>query len=192
MQLSYLSVAHPEHSLAQFGSVARAKLAKKISEEAIEEDQSIKVEKQDFIVLLLGYGYPQSALDLRLEAKSALRTRGFEIYMMEEIETKPAETLNAKFRRILKEYSPRLFLILVSQELGATGASYEVSLLVERYGQTRACKMIRICAGKSVKLGISFNQYITELDEIVVRKYDDNDFDDMIEVMENTILDAMT
>jgi len=87
---------------------------------------------------------------------------------------------------------PSLFLILVSQELGATGASYEVAPLVERYGQERTCKMIRICAGKKVKLGISFNRYITELDEIVIRKYDDNDFDDMIEVMENTIIDAMT
>jgi hypothetical protein len=172
--------------------MARAKVTKKISEKAIEEDQNIEVKRQDFVVLLLGYGYPQSALDLRLEAKNVLRTRGFEIYMMEEIETRPEETLNAKFRRILKEYSPSLFLILVSQELGATGASYEVALLVERYGQEKACKMIRICAGKRVKLGISFNRYITELDEIVVRKYDDNDFDDMIGVMENTIIDAMT
>jgi len=52
---------------------------------------------------------------------------------LEEIETRPEETLNAKFRRILKEYSPSLFLILVSQELGATGASYEGALLINGF-----------------------------------------------------------
>lgn len=168
------------------------KPTERISKKAIEEDQNIDSRKQDFIVLLLGYGHPQSARKLRTDAKEALRNCDYEVYMMEEIETDPGETLNTKFRRILEEYAPRLFLILVSQELGATGASYEVSLLVERYGQETACKMIRICAGKSINLNISFNQYVTELDEIVVRRYEDGDFDEMIEIMENTIIDAMT
>jgi hypothetical protein len=172
--------------------VPRVRVPKEIIEKSSEEDQDIEVRKRDFVVLLLGYGYPEYALDLRIKAKEALRKRGFDVYIMREIETKPNESLNDKFRRILDEYCPQLFLILVSQEVGATGVSYEVSLLVERYGRNEACKMIRICAGKRVDLRRSFNQYITELDEIIIRKYEDNDFDDMVMVMENTIIDAIT
>jgi hypothetical protein len=157
----------------------------------MEEDQDIEVKGHDFFVLLLGYGHPEYALDLRKKARDALRKLGFEVYLMRDIKTEPEESLNAKFRRILDEYSPKLFLILASQELGATGVSYEVSILVERYGQDKACKLIRMCAGKRVNLKISFNPYITELDEIVIRKYDDNNFNDMINVMEDTIIDAI-
>lgn len=156
------------------------------------EDQDIESKKPKFNILLLGYGYPDNALELREKACKALRARGYQIRIMREFKTKSKEKLNDKFRRILKEFSPKLFLILISQELGATGASYEVSLLVEKHGVKIASKMIRICVGEDLDLGISFNEYVTELDEVVVRKYKDDDFKNMLMVMENTIIDAMT
>jgi len=167
-------------------------LPKGISDKGREEDRSNEVKKRDFMVLLLGYGYPDSALELRKKVSEILRKHGFSVYIMREIKSKRNEKLNAKFRRILRDYDPKLFLVLINQELGATGASYEVSLLVERHGEKKASQMIRMCVGKKIDLGKSFNEYVTELDEVVIRRYKDGNLDDLVEVMENTIIDAMT
>lgn len=178
-------------TLHNYSNVVRVDIDKLYLAKSLDEDHSIEVKKKNFIVLLLGYGYPEYALDLRAKAKDVLRNRGFEVHIMRDIETLPDEKLNDKFRRILRDYSPKLFLILISQNLGASGVSYEVSLLVERYGQKEASKMIRMCVGKRVDMKVSLIQYVTELDEIVIKEYDDNDFNDMIRVMEDTIIDAI-
>jgi hypothetical protein len=158
------------------------------------EDIILHQKKRDFRILLLGYGHPDSALELRRNASETLRTRGFNVFIMRDFPSKPNEKLNDKFRRIIgdRNYSPHLHLVLVNQQLGATAVAYEISLLVERFGKTKASEIIRVCAAEGIDLVKSLSTYITELDEIIVRTYQNGNFVDMIEVMENTIIDAMT
>ena len=51
--------------------------------------------------------------------------------------------------------------------------------------------MIRMCAKKGVDMNQVYPAYVRELKEIVIREYDD-DFDDILSVLENTIIDSMT
>jgi len=167
------------------------------SEQGKTEDQNIARWKLDYVVFLLGSGFPPEALELRKKAGNALKDRGYSILVMEELDGAPTEgdskeLANEKFRRILEEYRPNLFLILVSQSLpAASGVTYEIATLVERYGIKKASGMIRMCAKKSVDMNQVYPAYVRELKEIIIREYDDA-FDDMLSVLENTIIDSMT
>ncbi len=116
---------------------------------------------------------------------------------MEELDGAPTEgdsneLANKKFRRILRNYRPNLFLILVSQSLpAASGVTYEIATLVERHGIKKASSMIRMCVKKGVDMNRAYPSYVRELEEIVIREYD-GDFDDILSVLENTIIDSMT
>ena len=92
----------------------------------------------------------------------------------------------------MTNYGPNFFLILVSQSLpAASGVTYEIATLVERHGIKKASSMIRMCVKKGVDMNRAYPAYVRELEEIVIREYDDN-FDDMLSVLENTIIDSMT
>ncbi len=167
------------------------------SEQGEIEDQNIALWKLDYVVFLLGSGFPPEALEFRKKAGKALKDRGYNILVMEELDGAPTEgdskeLANEKFRRILEKYRPNLFLILVSQSLpAASGVTYEIATLVERYGIKKASGMIRMCAKKGVNMNQAYPAYVRELKEIVIREYDDA-FDDMLSVLENTIIDSMT
>ncbi|MHA1587929.1 MAG: hypothetical protein ACTSV9_04030 [Candidatus Thorarchaeota archaeon] len=167
------------------------------SEQGKAEDQNIALWKLDYVVFLLGSGFPPKALEIRKKAGKALKDRGYNILVMEELDGAPTEgdskeLANEKFRRILKNYRPDLFLILVSQNLpAASGVAYEIATLVERYGIKKASGMIRMCAKKGVDMNQVYPAYVRELKEIVIREYND-DFDDMLSILENTIIDSMT
>jgi len=167
------------------------------SKQGEAEDQNIVLWKLDYVVFLLGSGFPPEALEFRKKAGKALKDRGFNILVMEELDGAPTEgdskePANEKFRRILKNYRPNLFLILVSQSLpAASGVTYEIATLVERHGIKKASSMIRMCVKNGVDMNHAYPAYVRELEEIVIREYDD-DFDDMLSVLENTIIDSMT
>jgi len=167
------------------------------SKQGEAEDQNIVLWKLDYVVFLLGSGFPPEALEFRKKAGKALKDRGFNILVMEELDGAPTEgdskeLANEKFRRILKNYRPNLFLILVSQSLpAASGVTYEIATLVERHGIKKASSMIRMCVKNGVDMNHAYPAYVRELEEIVIREYDD-DFDDMLSVLENTIIDSMT
>ncbi len=167
------------------------------SEQGKAEDQNIAFWKLDYVVFLLGSGFPPKALEIRKKAGKALKDRGYNIIVMEELDGAPTEgdskeLANEKFRRILKNYRPDLFLILVSQRLpAASGVTYEIATLVERHGIKKASSMIRMCVKKGVDMNYVYPAYVRELKEIIIREYDD-DFDDMLSVLENTIIDSMT
>ena len=170
---------------------------KEFSEQGKAEDQNIALWKLDYVVFLLGSGFPPEALEFRKKTGNALKDRGYSILVMEELDGAPIEgdskeLANEKFRRILENYRPNLFLILVSQSLpAASGVTYEIATLVERYGIKKASGMIRMCAKKGVDMNRVYPTYVRELEEIVIRVYD-GDFDDMLSVLENTIIDSIT
>jgi len=167
------------------------------SEQGNAEDQNIALWKRNYVVFLLGSGFPPEALEFRKKAGKALKDRGYNVLVMEELDGAPTERdskelANEKFRRILKNYRPNLFLILVSQSLpAASGVTYEIATLVERHGIKKASSMIRMCAKKGVDMNQVYPAYVRELKEIVIREYDD-DFEDILSVLENTIIDSMT
>jgi hypothetical protein len=167
------------------------------SEQGEAEDQNIAFWKVDYVVFLLGSGFPPEALEFRKKTGKALNDRGYNIIVKEELDGAPTEgdskeLANEKFRRILKNHRPNLFLILVSQSLpAASGVTYEIATLVERYGIKKASSMIRMCVKKGVVMNHVYPTYVRELKEIVIREYD-GDFDDMLSVLENTIIDSMT
>ncbi len=167
------------------------------SEQGKAEDQNIALWKLDYVVFLLGSGFPPEAFEFRKKAGKALRDRGYNNLVMEELDGAPTEgdskeLANEKFRRILESYKPNLFLILVSQSLpAASGVTYEIATLVERHGIKKASSMIRMCVKKGVDMNRVYPTYVRELKEIVIREYD-GDFDEMLSVLENTIIDSMT
>jgi len=167
------------------------------SEQGKAEDQNIALWKLDYVIFLLGSGFPPEALELRKKAGKALKDRGYNILVMEELDGAPTEgdskeLVNEKFRRILENYRPNLFLILVSQSLpAASGVTYEIATLVERYGIKKASGMIRMCIKNGVDMNQVYPAYVRELKEIIIREYDDA-FDNMLSVLENTIIDSMT
>ncbi len=177
--------------------MARAMFRKEFSEQGKAEDQNIALWKLDYVVFLLGSGFPPEALEFRKKTGNALKDRGYSILVMEELDGAPIEgdskeLANEKFRRILENYRPNLFLILVSQSLpAASGVTYEIATLVERYGIKKASGMIRMCAKKGVDMNRVYPTYVRELEEILIRVYD-GDFDDMLSVLENTIIDSIT
>ena len=177
--------------------MAKAMFREEFSEQGEAEDQNIALWKIDYVVFLLGSGFPPEALEFRKKAGKALKDRGYNIIVMEELDGAPIEgdskeLANEKFRRILKNYRPNLFLILVSQSLpAASGVTYEIATLVERHGIKKASSMIRMCVKRGVDMNQVYPAYVRELEEIVIREYND-DFDDMLSVLENTIIDSMT
>ena len=174
-----------------------AMFRKEFSEQGEAEDQNIALWKPDYVVFLLGSGFPPEALEFRKKAGKTLKNRGYNILVMEELDGAPTEgdskeLANEKFRRILENYRPNLFLILVSQSLpAASGVTYEIATLVERHGIKKASSMIRMCAKKGVDMNRVYPTYVRELKEIVIRVYDGG-FDDMLSALENTIIDSMT
>ncbi len=145
-----------------------------LSEQGKAEDQNIALWKRDHVVFLLGSGFPPEALEFRKKAGKALKDRGYDILVMGELDGAPTEDdskelANEKFRRILKNYRPNLFLILVSQSLpAANGVTYEIATLIERHGIKKASSMIRMCAKKIKSDGDSDQSVINELISAVI------------------------
>lgn len=105
-------------------SVVKAMFREEISEQGKAEDQNIALWKIDYVIFLLGSGFPPEALKFREKAGQALKDRGYNILVMEALDGAPTEgdskeLANEKFRRLLENYRPNLFLILVSQSLPA-------------------------------------------------------------------------
>ena len=180
------------------GRPFRVREDEELLERARSIDSAVEAARKDFVVFLLGSGYPTRALELRKNAAEALKRRGYNIVVMEEVDSVPLDDsekalINDKFWEVVNEYQPSLFLILVSQSKPPpTGVVYELGLLVGKYGREGAVRRIRFCIAEKVDRLEALPRYVRELlREIPEYPYRDGDFDHMVSVLEDAVIAAI-
>ncbi len=130
-------------------------------------DEQIHQAKQDFVVLLLGPGYPSIAQDFRKLVMTHLNERGYRAIVMRDISYKPepnsVNPLRDKFWYIVNKFSISLFVCIFPGGGKTHAVMSEVAYIEERYGSKQAARLCRFCFSEDFSVLANIPQYAKNL-----------------------------
>jgi hypothetical protein len=139
------------------------KKIREIRKRATEFDKIRKRARSKVTVFLLGPGYPLSQRKCRTRIASKLKKRNLNVIVMEELPQWKSVTIQDKFKDILDELHPDLFVAMFTKEGIAYGVTFEVGYLCGYYGRDVVREKLRICVESGVDERKLLTVYIREI-----------------------------
>jgi len=134
---------------------------------ADEFDNQIEQGKKDFVVFLLGPGYPEITLDFRKAVKNELEGQGYNAVIMRDVDFTPnpdsANTLRDKFWHIIKCYHIELFICIFPGDGQTHAVIQEVGYVEEHCGSETATRLFRFCFSDDFSVLENIPQYTKNL-----------------------------
>ena len=127
-----------------------------------ELERRIRARHGDVIVFLLGPGYPPANLNRRRRLRDRLKNSGINAIVMEDVRTQPGESLTDKFRRILRDLEPTLYLAIFTERGKPLGLTFELGLLTGILGFEELKSKLRYCVEMMVNEKLVMTQYVRE------------------------------
>jgi hypothetical protein len=157
-------------------------LPPEISEEIAAFEEKIEGHKGEVKVFLLGPGYPREELELRKKVASALNREGYSVIVMEAIPEWKEVTVGEKFKALLDEHQPDLFVCIFSRRGYPHGVIFEIGFLCGHYGRDKIIDKLRFCVETGVNKRELLTIYVLEiLSEARTYDYDKHELKDVIE-----------
>jgi hypothetical protein len=130
-------------------------------------DDQIDRAKKDFVVFLLGPGFPEITQTFRRDVKTELEERGYNAIIMREIKftlnPKSANPLRDKFWHIVNCYHIELFVCVFPGDGQTHAVIQEVAYVEERCGSERATQLFRFCFSDDFSVVENLPQYTKNL-----------------------------
>ncbi|MBS3796110.1 MAG: hypothetical protein KGY80_14485 [Candidatus Thorarchaeota archaeon] len=134
---------------------------------ADEWDEQINQAKQEFVVFLLGPGYPTITQDFRKSVTTCLMERGYKAILMREIsyeaEPNSVNPLRDKFWYIVRRFNIRLFVCIFPSGGKTHAVISEVAYIEERCGSEQAAHLCRFCFSDDFSVLANIPQYTKNL-----------------------------
>jgi hypothetical protein len=138
--------------------------------------------KGDVKVFLLGPGYPREELELRKRVASELNREGYSVIVMEAIPEWRDVTLGEKFKAVLDEQQPDLFICIFSRRGYPHGVIFEIGFLCGHYGRAKIIDKLRFCVETGVNKRELLSIYVLEvMSEARTYDYDKEELKDIVE-----------
>jgi hypothetical protein len=143
--------------------------------------EKIERYKGEVKVFLLGPGYPREELELRKQVASDLNREGYSVTVMEAI-PEWGVTVGEKFKAVLDEYHPDLFICIFSREGYPQGVIFEIGFLCGHFGRDKIIDKLRFCVETGVNKRELLTIYVLEIiSEARTYDYDKHELKDVIE-----------
>ncbi|MFO7835102.1 MAG: hypothetical protein R6V83_00460 [Candidatus Thorarchaeota archaeon] len=134
---------------------------------ADEWDGQIHQAKGEFVVFLLGPGYPSITQDFRKLVMSHLHKRGYRAVVMRyisyESEPNSVNPLRDKFWYIVKRFNVRLFVCIFPGGGQTHAVINEIAYIEERCGSEQAARLCRFCFSDEFSVLANIPQYTKNL-----------------------------
>lgn len=144
--------------------------------------ERIRKHKGEVKVFLLGPGYPREDLELRKKVASELNREGYSVIVMEAMPEWRDVTVGEKFKAILNEHRPDLFICVFSRKGYPHGVIFEIGFLCGHYGRDKIADKLRFCVETGVNKRELLTIYILEImSEARTYDYDKEVLKDVVE-----------
>lgn len=145
-------------------------------------EEKIDRHKRELKAFLLGPGYPREELELRKLVASELNREGYSIIVMEAIPEWKEVTVGEKFKAILDEHQPDLYICIFPKKGYPHGVIFEIGFLCGHYGRDKIIDKLRFCVETGVNKRELLTIYVLEiLSEARTYDYDKHELKDVIE-----------
>jgi hypothetical protein len=134
---------------------------------ADEWDEQIDQAKQEFVVFLLGPGYPTITQDFRKSVMTCLKERGYKAIVMRQVsyeaEPNSVNPLRDKFWDIVSKFNIRMFICIFPSGGKTHAVINEVAYIEERCGSAQAAHLCRFCFSDDFSVLANIPQYTRNL-----------------------------
>lgn len=113
-------------------------------------------------IFLLGPGFPERELEKRVQIANELQGRGLNVVVMERL-PRWKTTIGDKFKGILGEFRPDLFVVLLTKRGVTHGVTFEIGYLCGHYGSNIAKEKLCFCFEIGTDEKKILTRYIREL-----------------------------